>query len=226
MVHTPDEFVATVDRYFPVLALLDLDAPGEWQGALARCKLRPHTRLIPIYAFGSHVAPTILRAAREAGAEEAWLLDRLHAELPALVSRHLDPPLRYPAGWEDPLSAEARAGVAAFNAGDYFEQHEHFEHAWMAEPRPIRELYQGILQIGVAFYQIQRGNWAGAIKMFRRGLPRLRGLPPVCQGIQLASFRAAAEAIHAQISELGPAGLAGFDQSHFPQIELVKPDKD
>lgn len=224
VVQTADELVAALDHYFPVLALLDLSAPGDWQEALARCKLRPHTRLIPIHAFGSRVDPTTLQAARKAGADEVWLLDQLVAELPALVKRHLDPPIHYPAGWDAPLSTEARAGVAAFNAGDYFEQHEHFEHAWIAEPRPIRELYQGILQVGVAFYQIQQGNWAGALKMFRRGLPRLRGLPPVCQGIHLARFRAVAEAIHAEITELGPDRLAEFDQSRFPQIELVEPE--
>ena len=47
------------------------------------------------------------------------------------------------------------------------------ERAWMAESRPIRDLYQGVLQVGLAFLQIEQGNWAGALKMFRRGLPRL-----------------------------------------------------
>lgn len=223
LVQTPAEFVAALDRYFPILALFDLEAPGDWEKALARCKLRPHTRSIPIYAFGAHVDHTILQAAHKAGADEAWFLKRLYTELPTLVKLHLDPPIHYPAGWDGPLSEEARAGVSAFNAGAYFEQHEHFEHAWMAEQRPIRELYQGILQVGVAYYQIQRGNWAGALKMFRRGLPRLRGLPPVCQGIRVDSFRAAAEAIHAEITTLGPERLAEFDQSRFPQIELIEP---
>jgi predicted metal-dependent hydrolase/CheY-like chemotaxis protein len=225
VVPTPAEFVVALDRYFPVLALFDLDAASEvaspkWEEAITRCKLRPHTRSIPIYAFGAHVEQATLRVAREAGADEAWTFNRLSAELPALVQRYLNPPISYPAGWDEPLSEEARAGVAAFNAGDYFEQHEHFEHAWMAEPRPIRELYQGILQVGVAYYQIQRGNWAGALKMFRRGLPRLRGLPPVCQGIRLDRFRTVAEAIHAEVTELGPKRLAKFDQQRFPQIEL------
>ncbi len=50
------------------------------------------------------------------------------------------------------------------------------------EERPIREMYQGILQVGVAFFQIQQGNWPGAVKMFRRGFAALRGLPDMCQG--------------------------------------------
>lgn len=128
--------------------------------------------------------------------------------------------IEYPEGWDDTLSDAARTGLLDFNRGEYFEQHEALETAWRAETRPIRALYQGILQIGLAFLQIQRGNWAGALKMFRRGLPRLRPLPAVCQGIQLAPLRASAEAIYAEISALGPERLHEFDQKRFPKIEF------
>jgi len=74
----------------------------------------------------------------------------------------------------------------------------------------------------VAFLQIQRNNWAGAIKMFRRGLPRLRALPPICQGVNIASLRAAAEAIHREITALGPERLHEFDQNRFPRIQIVE----
>lgn len=221
LVETAEEFVEAVDFHFPVLALLDLNAPGDWERAIARCKLRPHTRQVPIYAYGSHVDTATLAAARKAGADHAWARSRMMEELPAVVARHVKPPTRYPAGWKDPLSPQARAGVEEFNRGDYFEQHELFEEAWLEEERPIRDLYQGILQVGVAFLQIERENWAGALKMFRRGLPRLRDLPPVCQGIDVAALRQAAEAIHQEITELGPTRLHEFDQRRFPQIHLV-----
>ena len=97
-------------------------------------------------------------------------------------------------------------------------QHEHFEEAWIEEKRPIRTLYQGILQIGVAFLLIERDNWAGAIKAFRRGLPRLRDLPPICQGMDITALYAESAAIHAEISALGPARLHEFDRSRFPRI--------
>ena len=128
--------------------------------------------------------------------------------------------IEYPEGWDDALSDAARMGLFEFNRGEYFEQHESLETAWRAEVRPVRALYQGILQIGLAFLQIQRGNWPGAMKMFRRGLPRLHSLPAICQGVQLAPLRTAAEAIYAEIRELGPDRLAEFDQQRFPQIEF------
>ena len=56
--------------------------------------------------------------------------------------------------------------------------------------------------------------------MFRRGLPRLRPLPAVCQGVQLAPLRDTAEAIYAEIRALGPERLHEFDQQRFPKIEF------
>jgi uncharacterized protein len=221
LVETPDDLVTAVDFHFPVLVLVDLNLPGDWTGAIRRCKLRPHTKLIPIYAYGSHVDTASLATARAAGADHAWARSKLMAELPAVVERHLHPPIRYPAGWDETLSPEAAAGVEEFNAGHYFEQHEHFEAAWIAETRPIRDLYQGVLQVGLAFLQIKQGNWAGALKMFRRGLPRLRDLPPVCQGIDLAALRSEADVIHQEVTKLGPARLTEFDQSRFPKIRLL-----
>ncbi len=220
IVETPDAFVDAVDRHFPVLALLDLASTGDWAHAITRCKMRPHTSQIPIIAFGSHVDAQTLRAAKHAGADHAWARSKLMGELPEIVERHLHPPTRYPEGWDAPLSDLARRGIEELNAGEYFEQHELLEQAWMAEPRPIREMYQGILQVGVAFLQIERNNWAGALKMFRRGLPRLRTLPPVCQGVDIASFRTVAEQIHWEVTELGPAQLQAFDRARFPRIAL------
>jgi CheY-like chemotaxis protein len=222
LVDSGDAAADAIDQYFPVLVLLDLAVGGDWATAIRRCKLRPHTRQIPIYAFGSHVDAATLRAAREAGADHAWARSRMMEDLVDVVARHVDPPVRYPAGWDDVLSERARAGLDEFNRGDYYEQHELLEEAWMEERRPIREMYQGILQVGVAFYQIEQGNWAGSLKMFRRGLPKLRGLPDVCQGVNLAAFRQDAEIIHAEIVRLGPKGIGTFDCGRFPRIEMAE----
>jgi len=221
IVETPEAFVTAVDLHFPVLALVDLATEGDWAHAITRCKMRPHTSQTPIIAFGSHVDVETLRTARRAGVDHAWARSKLMEELPQVVERHLHPPIRYPTGWDAPLSAQARRGIEELNAGEYFEQHELLEQAWLAETRPIRTMYQGILQVGVAFLQIQRNNWSGAIKMFRRGLPRLRTLPPVCQGVDIARFRSAAEQIHWELTQSGPEGLKTFDRSRFPRIEFV-----
>jgi len=215
-----DALVEAVDRHDPVLILLDLKTSGSWQEAIRALKTRPHTRQIPHYAVGSHVDVETRKTARQAGADHAWARSKMMEELVDLVDRHVNPPLHYPKGWDDSLSEQALAGVLAFNAGEYWVQHEHLEAAWLAEERPIREMYQGILQVGVAFLLIQRGKWAGAVKMFRRGLPRLRGLPDICQGLHIATLRTQAEAIHREISALGSERLGEYDQGSFPKIGM------
>ena len=219
----PDQFVTAVARTFPVLALLDLKTPGDWETAVRQCKVKPHTRLVPIYAFGSHVDVETLQRARRAGADHAWARSKMMEELVAVVDRHIHPPVRHLEGCDELPSRAAVAGLLTFNEGDYFEQHEYLELAWNEETRAVRDLYQGILQVGVAFLQIERGNRRGALKMFRRGLPKLRGLADVCQGIEVGAFRAASEKIHRELSEVGqdePVGAAGIT---FPKVAFDNP---
>lgn len=223
IVQTPATFVAAMDRYFAVLALIDLavvdrQQEAEWAGAIAHCKASPQTKQTPIYSFGDAVADATWQAIGAAGVDQLWTRNKLMAELATVVDEHINPPICYLVGWDEPLSDAARRGLEEFNRGDYFEQHEFLEAAWKAEARPIRDLYQGILQIGLAFLQIERGNWQGAHKMFRRGLPKVWALPPRCRGIDLATFRADAAVLYAELLQLGPKRLHEFNQHRFPQI--------
>jgi hypothetical protein len=118
----------------------------------------------------------------------------------------------------EPVPPLVRQGIAEFNRGEFFEQHESLETAWRAEPRPLRELYQGILQIGVACYQIERGNVSGALKLFERGLGRLRRFAPECQGIAVARLMADAERLRDEVARLGAERLAELDRAWRPII--------
>jgi len=111
----------------------------------------------------------------------------------------------------------ARTGLALFNQGEYFEAHEALELAWRDETGPVRELYRGILQIGVAYYHILRGNYRGAYKMFKRSRPWLEPFPDRCLGIDLAKFRQDYRQVEAALHRLGPDGLKNFNRS------LMKP---
>jgi len=210
----PDTLYSQIERHFPVLILIDLEADGDWRKLVKYCKWLPHLRQIPIYGFGS--VPDE-RLVEELGVDQIWDKDSF-TKWAETIPQAISPPIRYPDGWDESLSEAALAGLAEFNAGEYFEQHELLEEAWRAEARPIRDLYQGILQVGVAFLQIQRNNYPGTIKIFRRGLPKLRGLPPVCQGVHVAEFLTIAEELHAEISALEPKQLVDFDQTRFPKI--------
>lgn len=208
-----------IDRW-PVLILLDLSAlPIEqWRGEVQRAKASPQSRAIPIYAFGSHVDAAALQAARRAGCDHAWARSHFVQELPTLIARHLNPPPVYPEGWDDVPSPAFREGVALFNAGEYYRQHDVFEALWRADQRPVRILYQGVLQVGVALYQMQQNNPRGALKLLRRGLGHLRLLPPVCQGVDVAALRRDARRLH---DDLLAADEKAITDCHL-QVTLVE----
>jgi len=108
-----------------------------------------------------------------------------------------------------------REGVALFNRGAFFECHEVLEDAWREEPGPCRFLYQGILQLGVAFYHIQQGNRPGALKVLKRAAAKFDRLPDRCQEVDVARLRWVCESYG---ERLGRADWASIKD--FPRIEI------
>lgn len=221
IVNSADELRQGIERW-PLLILLDLAAlpAATWQPEVQRAKVSPQSRYIPIYAFGSHVDTALLAAARQAGCDHVWARSRFVTELPQVVDTALHPPTVYVDGWDATPSPEFLHGVALFNAGEFHAQHDVFEALWRADLRPIRELYQGVLQVGLALYHIEGDNYRGAVKMFRRGLPRLRTLPPICQTLDVTHLRTQARARHDQLVALGPSRFPEFDRAQVRAFKL------
>src|SRR5471030_2931314 len=112
-------------------------------------------------------------------------------------------------------------GIAQFNRGEYFEQHETLELLWRAERRDLRCLYQGILQIVVAFHHLRKLNHHGTVYMLTRGSNYLRPFAPSCQRVDVAALLRAAAAALAEVDRLGPTRLAEFDWRLAPTVRLV-----
>jgi len=113
------------------------------------------------------------------------------------------------------------AGIAQFNAGAYWECHETLEEIWRVEPDPVRYLYQGILQVGVGFYHLRRGNYRGAGNKLTSGLAYLAPSAPACLRVDVARLRSEAGSVLAAVAALGPARLAEYDASDLPRVWLV-----
>ena len=90
---------------------------------------------------------------------------------------------------------------------------------------PVRDLYRAILQVGVAYYQIENGNARGALKMLQRSVQWLYILPEVCQGIDVAQLRRDSYAVRAELERLGPGRLNEFDMSALKPLRRLKPDQ-
>src|SRR5713226_6715131 len=111
-------------------------------------------------------------------------------------------------------------GIAQFNCGEYFEQHETLKLLWRAEARPVRRLYQGILQIGVAFHHLRRRNYHGVVYMLTRGAAYVKPFAPKCQGVDVGALLDATALALRTVEALGPTRLHEFDWRLAPQVLL------
>ncbi len=127
------------------------------------------------------------------------------------------------AGAEAPeqLPELALKGIEEFNRGEFYECHEYLEEAWMQEPRRVRFLYQGILQVGVGFYHQRNGNWRGATGLLRNGTQRLKEFEPVTLGIDVSGLVQECERCLEELEELGRERVGEFDRASIPRVEFV-----
>lgn len=118
------------------------------------------------------------------------------------------------------MHPRARRGIFLFNQRAYFAAHEELELAWREEPGRIRQLYQGILEAGVAYLHLQRKNLVGAQKVFARSMRWLQEWPEVCRGADIGQLRRDLAAIFAEASRVGPHRLDELDGSLFKPIRF------
>jgi predicted metal-dependent hydrolase len=111
--------------------------------------------------------------------------------------------------------ARLRQGIEEFNRGEFFRQHETLEHAWLEETDPIRYLYQGILQVGVGFEHLRRGNAHGARSLWARGIGYLEPFRGGCMGVDVDRLIADTERC---LAELERAGVERFDRALIARV--------
>ena len=112
-------------------------------------------------------------------------------------------------------------GIAEFNRGEFYQCHDTLEELWAAERQPIRRLYQGILQIGVAFHHLKAQRYRAVVTLLTTGSSYLEPFAPSCLGVDVAKLLdGAAHCLH-HVQRLGPEGLNAFDWSQVPRIEFV-----
>jgi uncharacterized protein len=120
----------------------------------------------------------------------------------------------------DPPPAGLRQGIEMYNRGEFYECHEVLEDAWRAEPDEVRRLYQGVLQIGVAFHHLGSGNWRGAVGLLSRGIRNVKPFRPRCMGIDTEVLIRDAQRCLDSLQQLGSDHADRFDWSMVPVISL------
>ena len=197
-------FVPRLTDLGPALLLADASdaAARRW---ISAARANNATRRIPLLAIAEEAQQS---AALRAGADAVMTATALLAAPERTLRQHARPPDRARlARLECECGAQlpplAREGAALFNAGEYYAQHDAFEALWMETEGPVRELYRAVLQVGVALYQVGRGNRRGALKLLLRSAQWLRELPDECQGLDVARLRADVQVLRAELAAEG-----------------------
>jgi hypothetical protein len=217
--------IDTISQRQPCLLIFDLgNAAIPWREWLPLLKSSPATRRIPLLCYGSHVDAGTLTEARRCGADSVLARSRFASDLPHLIEKYARLPdfSAIQQGCQGELSEMGVRGLEAFNHGEYFEAHELLETAWNQDATPAKELYRAILQVAVAYYQIERGNYNGAVKMFQRMRQWFEPLPDECRGVDVKALRQAAEGAYALLLELGRERVSEFDRASFAPVHYRK----
>lgn len=141
-------------------------------------------------------------------------------DIPAVISQR-DPPTR--ACCDRAPTPEMLHAFEQFNRGEFWHQHETLELVWRAETdTSIRNFYKGVLQVGVGFHHLRKGNYNGVIKVLGRGITYLKPYAPACYGIDVARLIEQASAIYWRVREAGKEGIEDLREIALPQVHLVQ----
>lgn len=217
-------YMNTLINHHAAMVLIDGEADN-WQHFTTPPKHSPATRRIPLVVVTNDAdrrSDALLK-----GADLAYTPDNLLNGIQKLVknyARILDPAVIEQLECEcaEALPPLAVEGVKKFNNGEYYPQHDLFEEQWVNTEGPVRDLYRAILQVGVAYFQIERGNFRGALKMLQRSVQWLMILPDVCQGVNVAKLREDSFKVRAELERLGEDRLDELDRSLLKDVELTE----
>src|SRR5271155_4575342 len=84
--------------------------------------------------------------------------------------------------WTEGALAE---GLRLYDAGEFFAAHEAWESVWLGLREPEKTFLQGLIQGTAAFYQFQRNNQLGTIRLLQAALRRLERYPEDFGGISV-----------------------------------------
>jgi predicted metal-dependent hydrolase len=125
----------------------------------------------------------------------------------------------------DHLHPRAVAGIQLFNQKKFFEAHEELEAAWKEEKGQIRELYRGILQVGVAYYHIQKKNYAGGKIMLERSIKWLDLFPNEILGINNYKLKQDSQFVYKTLVQMGEEAIDRFNPILFYPVDFQSSGK-
>jgi predicted metal-dependent hydrolase len=114
-----------------------------------------------------------------------------------------------------------RKAALLFNHHLFFEVHEVLEAQWRTEDGTPRRFLQGLIQVAVAFYHLERRNFQGALSLLHEGLEKIVPHQPAFLGVELQEFVAQLTACYEELSRLGPGNFERFQVTLIPRMHWI-----
>jgi predicted metal-dependent hydrolase len=121
-----------------------------------------------------------------------------------------------------PLNRTVAEAAMCFNAGLFFEAHEHLEHHWVRLSRgPSKRFMQGLIQISVGCHHAMRGSYDGAVNQLGKGLAKLAEAPSDTLGLDAHRLRRETEEVRQRITARGRGGMRRATLDELPRMHLT-----
>lgn len=219
-----EKYVSRLTDDLVALIIVDGTDP-DWVYWTATAKSNPATRRIPVFLVTEDAKAR--ETALTSGADVALAPDDLLKDAARLAKDFarvfsVETAKQLDCECLEALPPLAQAGFEKFNAGEFYKQHDLFEELWVVTEGPVRDLYRAILQVGVAYYQILRGNHRGARKMLMRSVQWLAVLPDECQGIDVKALREDSYRVRAELENLPEDAIDQFDKTLLQPVKKTR----
>ena len=160
-------------------------------------RYEPHTDFLPFLAAAGERIRIYAQVVRHAAAQQS-ALERL-----------------------EPVHRVVAEAAICFNAGLFFEAHEHLEHHWLHLPsEPAKRYLQGLIQISVGFHHAMRGSYQGAVNQLGKGLAKLDEASGDTLGLDFDRFRRDVEAARRQMVARGQHGMRPAVLEDLPRMHV------
>jgi predicted metal-dependent hydrolase len=219
--HSPSGYIPRLADDHAALILVDATRE-DWRFWTTTPKTSPATRRIPLFLIGDVATETGLTV----GADLVFPVDQFLHQLPQLIGDYArlqsaEEQAQLQCDCEAELPQLAQQGIEKFNQREFYKQHDLFEALWVETQSPVRDLYRAILQVGVAYFQIERGNYRGAHKMLLRSVQWLTLLPDQCQGVDVAQLKEDSYRVRLELERLGESKIHEFNQSLLKPVKIT-----
>ena len=85
------------------------------------------------------------------------------------------------------------AGRGAFNRGEFYDAHEHWEDVWNEADDPDRRWIQGLIQVATGLHKVSGDKRGPARTLLEKALAKLADAPAAFSGYDVATLKREAE---------------------------------